>query len=55
MQPNDIKEYFTPLAQRSAETTKDKAALAKYIELLHWCDALVFVYPTWWYAMVRTH
>lgn len=51
MQPSDIKEYFKPLAERNEEGTPDKAALLRYVDLLKWCDALVFVYPTWWYAM----
>ncbi|TFJ83271.1 hypothetical protein NSK_005433 [Nannochloropsis salina CCMP1776] len=40
-----------PLSDRHDEGTPDKAALLRYIDLLKWCDALIFVYPTWWYAM----
>eukprot|EP00624_Nannochloropsis_granulata_P004565 evm.model.NODE_32801_length_21973_cov_24.664589.6 len=53
MQPSDIKEYFKPLAERDEADTPDKEALLRYVALLKWCDALIFVYPTWWYAMVR--
>ena len=33
------------------EPCEENKALAGYIDLLRWCDALVLVYPTWWYAM----
>lgn len=26
------------------------APVAKHVEAIRWCDTLVFVYPTWWYA-----
>lgn len=52
MQASDIREYMKPLSDRHDEGTPDKAALLRYIDLLKWCDALIFVYPTWWYAMV---
>lgn len=33
------------------ETVPDNAApVAKHVEAIRWCDTLVFVYPTWWYA-----
>ena len=33
------------------ETIPDNAApVAAHVEAIRWCDTLVFVYPTWWYA-----
>jgi putative NADPH-quinone reductase len=30
------------------EPPKNKPGIASYCENLQWCEALVFIYPTWW-------
>ena len=29
----------------------NRAPVAGAVEGLHWCDTLIFVYPTWWYGL----
>lgn len=29
----------------------NEAGIAEHLEALRWCEALVFVYPTWWYGL----
>lgn len=40
----------TPLAERRGQfdDPATKAVAAPYLEHLHWANALVFIYPTWW-------
>ena len=30
---------------------KDNAPIAKHIADIKWCQAMIFVYPTWWYGL----
>lgn len=46
--PPNPNNQRTPIEQRPPNPSND--ALAGYISLLKWCDALVLVYPTWWYG-----
>ncbi|MEM1398973.1 MAG: NAD(P)H-dependent oxidoreductase, partial [Pseudomonadota bacterium] len=32
-------------------TTMENHPLQDHAKLLAWCEALVFVYPTWWYGL----
>lgn len=46
---------FQPVLTRSEWETHTDAALnvakvAEDVALLKWCDAILFVYPTWWYG-----
>jgi NAD(P)H dehydrogenase (quinone) len=34
-----------------ADAAADRASVARDIADLAWCDALIFVYPTWWYGL----
>jgi putative NADPH-quinone reductase len=34
-----------------ADTTRNRSALSHHAEALAWCDALIFVYPTWWQGL----
>ncbi|MGI3167572.1 NAD(P)H-dependent oxidoreductase [Pseudooceanicola sp. C21-150M6] len=43
MSAQEHTDYLTPGINR--------AALESHVELLEWCDALIFVYPTWWYGL----
>lgn len=36
---------------RYADTASDRSALSHHAEALAWCDALIFVYPTWWQGL----
>lgn len=36
------------LAIDHREQPEARPGIAAYVELLHWCDTLVLVYPTWW-------
>ncbi len=42
MSEQDRADYHTP--------GLNEAAVKEHIEALRWCDALIFVYPTWWYG-----
>jgi NAD(P)H dehydrogenase (quinone) len=48
---------FTPAmspAERRAYATDEPVLdpqVARHIDLIRWCEALVFVYPTWWSSM----
>lgn len=49
------RDGFEPaLGARELEVYLDEAAnqapVAEHVADLRWCDALVFVYPTWWYG-----
>ena len=33
------------------DVTGNTAGFETYIDHLHWCEALIFVYPTWWYGL----
>lgn len=46
--PKPRRSPRTPIEQRPQ--TPSNKALADYITHLRWCDALVLVYPTWWYG-----
>lgn len=48
-------ERFDPVMtreQRAAYHTRDanRAGVEAHLDHLAWCDGLVFIYPTWWYA-----
>ena len=32
-------------------TENNRAKVQEYIDDLHWCEGLVFVFPTWWYNL----
>lgn len=32
------------------DTSCNTARIASHVESLHWCNALIFVYPTWWFS-----
>jgi NAD(P)H dehydrogenase (quinone) len=42
MSQTDREEYHTP--------GLNEARIADQLANLRWCDALIFVYPTWWYG-----
>ena len=44
---------MSPAERRAYETAEPvlDAQVARHIELIRWCEALVFVYPTWWSSM----
>lgn len=49
-------ESFDPLLTRDGlaryeDETQNRAGLEDHIAHLEWCDALIFVYPTWWYGL----
>jgi putative NADPH-quinone reductase len=33
------------------DETTNRAPVAGHVDDLHWCDTLIFVYPTWWYGL----
>ncbi|MBY6202694.1 NAD(P)H-dependent oxidoreductase [Maritalea mobilis] len=33
------------------DESRNKAAVARDVDDLMWCDTLIFVYPTWWYGL----
>jgi len=33
------------------DTAANAAPVQGHVELLQWCDTLIFVYPTWWYGL----
>ncbi|MGD1924763.1 MAG: NAD(P)H-dependent oxidoreductase [Paracoccaceae bacterium] len=48
-------EGFDPLLSLAEfeiyETVPDNTStVARHVEAIRWCDTLIFVYPTWWYA-----
>jgi len=43
MSANDLACY--------GDTTSDRSRLSRHAEALAWCDALIFVYPTWWQGL----
>ncbi|MGX1307852.1 NAD(P)H dehydrogenase (quinone) [Amorphus suaedae] len=43
MGPAERETYHTP--------GENEAPVAGELERLRWCDALVFVYPTWWFGL----
>ncbi len=43
MSARDLAQY--------ADTASDRSALAAQTEALAWCDALIFIYPTWWQGL----
>jgi NAD(P)H dehydrogenase (quinone) len=42
LSPQERADYHTP------ET--NEANISEHLEALRWCEALIFVYPTWWYG-----
>jgi NAD(P)H dehydrogenase (quinone) len=44
---------MSPAERRAYETDQPvlDQQVARHIELIRWCEALVFVYPTWWSSM----
>ncbi len=47
---------FSPLLTRHEMATHydvpdNTAPVAEHVEALRWADALIFVYPTWWYGL----
>jgi NAD(P)H dehydrogenase (quinone) len=42
LSPQGRADYHTP--------GRNEAEVADHLEALRWCEALVFVYPTWWYG-----
>jgi putative NADPH-quinone reductase len=49
-------EHFDPVLTRQERLDyhthgKNEANVRGHIELLRWAQALVFVYPTWWYGL----
>jgi NAD(P)H dehydrogenase (quinone) len=43
MSADERRGYHTPVS--------NEAPIAEHLEALRWCEALIFVYPTWWYGM----
>ena len=33
------------------DAPSNRAPVAEAVDGLHWCDTLIFVYPTWWYGL----
>ncbi len=48
-------EDFDPVLSREGwegyHDDRARAPVARHVEALRWADALVFVYPTWWYGL----
>jgi putative NADPH-quinone reductase len=49
-------EDFPPLLTRAEweaylETPANEAPVAEAVSALRWADALIFIYPTWWYGL----
>lgn len=48
-------EGFDPVLSREGwegyRDARARAPVARHVEALRWADALVFVYPTWWYGL----
>ena len=47
---------FDPVLARAEweaylDTPANRAPVAEDVASLHWADTLIFVYPTWWYAL----
>lgn len=33
------------------DTPQNRAPIEEHCDALEWCDALIFIYPTWWYGL----
>jgi putative NADPH-quinone reductase len=49
-------EGFDPLLSRAAwrayeDEARNVDGVEEHVAALRWCEALVFVYPTWWYGL----
>lgn len=49
----EFSAAMSPAERRAYETDEPvlDPQVARHIELIRWCEALVFVYPTWWSSM----
>ncbi len=49
-------EGFDPVLSRAewrgyADSPANRAAVARQVADLQWCDTLIFIYPTWWHGL----